>query len=122
MAKNKYDVEYFVAKFEAIPEDKWATGILFNQIDGTKCVLGHCGVVDYEDKILNEKVKSLVEILDPVYKLTNNHKRHPYGKSYATVYKFNDLNEGDVGALGETPKERILNALSLAAAIAQEGV
>lgn len=41
----KYDVDYFIEKFEAIPEDKWITG---NFIDwkGRCCALGHCGVVD----------------------------------------------------------------------------
>jgi hypothetical protein len=37
-----YDVDYFIAKFEAIPEDEWCVGH-FISMDGTKCALGHCG-------------------------------------------------------------------------------
>jgi hypothetical protein len=36
-----YDKAYFIAKFEAIPEDKWTTE---NFIDERGCcALGHCG-------------------------------------------------------------------------------
>jgi hypothetical protein len=37
-----YDLEYFIAKFEAIPAEKWCTG-LFTDYDGRYCALGHCG-------------------------------------------------------------------------------
>jgi len=36
-----YDVNYFIKKFEAIPEDKWTTGRF--ALGGQCCALGHCG-------------------------------------------------------------------------------
>lgn len=39
-----YDVDFFIAKFEAIPEERWTMGTYH---DGPKsCVLGHCGGVN----------------------------------------------------------------------------
>lgn len=41
-----YDVDYFISKFEAIPEEKWIVG---NYTDGYGCcALGHCGIVASE--------------------------------------------------------------------------
>jgi hypothetical protein len=41
-AETKYDVDYFIKKFEAIPEVNWTTGV-FNDGCGRFCALGHCG-------------------------------------------------------------------------------
>lgn len=38
----EYNVEYFIAKFEAIPENKWCVGAL--QDHDRCCAQGHCGV------------------------------------------------------------------------------
>jgi hypothetical protein len=37
---TEYTVEYFIKKFQAIPEDLWMTGQL--QKDGKRCAFGHC--------------------------------------------------------------------------------
>lgn len=37
-----FTVDYFIAKFEAIPEEKWCTGVFENHV-GQKCALGLCG-------------------------------------------------------------------------------
>jgi hypothetical protein len=37
-----YDVDYFIKKFEAIPEDKWIMGSFF--FNSRSCALGHCGM------------------------------------------------------------------------------
>lgn len=36
-----YNVDYFIKKFEAIPEDRWTTG-MYEDEGGAKCALGHC--------------------------------------------------------------------------------
>jgi len=36
-----YDVDYFIRKFEAIPEDKWCDDGSFRK-DGKACAYGHC--------------------------------------------------------------------------------
>jgi hypothetical protein len=38
----KYTVEYFINKFEAIPEENWCTLSFMN--GNAKCAYGHCGV------------------------------------------------------------------------------
>jgi len=38
-----YDVDYFIQKFEAIPEEKWTAGMYYNSETEACCVLGHCG-------------------------------------------------------------------------------
>ena len=45
-----YDIDYFINKFEAIPEDKWTTGDFVDETDETKrCAYGHCGSrIDWE--------------------------------------------------------------------------
>lgn len=40
-----YNVNYFIKKFEAIPEEKWTTGA-FEDECGCKCALGHCGYTE----------------------------------------------------------------------------
>jgi len=41
---SKFTVGHFITKFEAIPEEKWATGDYVNYVDPTcRCALGHCG-------------------------------------------------------------------------------
>src|SRR5688572_27497458 len=37
--KPTYDVNYFIAKFEAIPDERWITGHLG---ESQHCALGHC--------------------------------------------------------------------------------
>lgn len=37
------NAQYFINKFEAIPEDQWCVDEYENQ-DGCKCAYGHCGV------------------------------------------------------------------------------
>jgi hypothetical protein len=38
---TSYDADYFIKKFEAIPEEKWAVGTY--EEGGCCCALGHCG-------------------------------------------------------------------------------
>lgn len=41
-----YDVDYFIKKFEAIPDERWCT-VEFEK-DGASCAYGHCGMRDYK--------------------------------------------------------------------------
>lgn len=87
-----YDVDYFINKFEAIPEDKWCTG---NYIDkaGNHCALGHCG----ERAVLGgltEEAKALSGLFTQI-------DDEPAG-----------VNDGHSDAYNQpTPKQRILSAL-----------
>lgn len=43
-----YDIDYFIKKFEAIPEEKWITDLQLDQ-DGNSCALGWC--MTEEDRV-----------------------------------------------------------------------
>ena len=58
----KFTKEYFIAKFEAIPENEWNVGDYVNPIDPSrKCALGHCGAV--HASIVNEESFALINLL-----------------------------------------------------------
>lgn len=103
---KKYNTEYFINKFESIPNELWTTGRL--QKNGASCALGHCGVEDLDD--LNAEAVALADQLKPifvaVYEDTPNF-------SFSSVTGINDWADS-FSSLGDTPKERIINALVLA--------
>lgn len=35
-----YDIDHYINKFEAIPEEQWCSW--FQKMDGQRCALGHC--------------------------------------------------------------------------------
>ena len=89
----RYDKNYFIAKFEAIPEDKWCTHTYGK--DGHHCALGHCGDSIY---VTTSEADSLDKLLQ-----------------YKTAF-INDgelLDSIDYSNYGDTPKQRILTALRL---------
>lgn len=85
-----YTVDYFIEKFEAIPEEKWFNG---NFKFGDKyCALGHCGM---DDETYTEEGNELLDLFDG------------YDLSVAGI---ND--RLDPRFLQKTPKQRILAALN----------
>lgn len=108
--KKVKSVEEAFNFFEAIPENKWTVGRL-NDKDGCKCMLGHLGVPELEDKLVNKT--NLQVVLKPFI-----------DKGFVTrsenLYNINDGNNYDLFSgdnfieLGDTPKERVLNALIIA--------
>lgn len=99
-----YTVDYFIAKFEAIPEEQWCMLNLENTC-GQKCALGHLG--NASPSALNAESVALVEILRPFHKGT-------LCQDSDIVTHINDFDFGYWAALGETPKQRILAALRMA--------
>ena len=96
----KYTKKYFIDKFQAIPEEKWTEGILSQE--GCCCALGHCGVLDLAKP--TEEAKELTHLLLPV---TKKYIEPLFAGEI--VYYIND----SCDELGDTPKQRILNALNL---------
>lgn len=87
---ENYDVDYFIKKFEAIPEERWCTGY-YHKEDRTKfCALGHCG--------------RFVSDADSIESLALRRVFHP-----AVVSIIND--NGNIRYSQATPKQRILAAL-----------
>lgn len=83
-----YDVNFFIRKFEAIPEDKWITGKW--ELNGNHCALGHCGAIQ-SDVSLTDEACALNELLTNVIAI-NDGRDQVYAQP--------------------TPKQRILAALN----------
>lgn len=96
-----YDVDYFIKKFEAIPENKWCTGTLAyadpNDPDvGIKyCSLGHCGVRAniHGMYMLTDEAAALIKLFGGIAE-----------DDYGVVWWINDCNLYN-------PKANILNKL-----------
>lgn len=85
-----YSREYFIAKFEAIPEEFWACDGYENEFGG-KCALGFCG----------EEVGSFDTEADALRRLSG-----------ATNWNPAKINDGKISRYQQpTPKQRILAAL-----------
>lgn len=95
----KYDVDYFIKKFEAIPSWRWVAGA-FSKFHGLQhCALGHCGVKRNRDgKILINTEATALENLVLSYLKTNIISINDCG------YFYNSFPEA-------TPKKRVLAAL-----------
>lgn len=112
MKNEIYNVDYFINKFEAIPEEKWCTGD-FNLIDIngniTYCANGLCGVYFNKQEYIVYKTGealALAEILSQL-KITCDHTyKDPI---YATTAIINDGHTAEYQQ--PTPKQRILAAL-----------
>lgn len=83
----QYSIEYFIEKFEAIPEELWITGH-YTDNDGRYCALGHCGL---RTRMLICQESDALQTLLPHTQYIND-DRHPSYKQ-------------------PTPKQRILAAL-----------
>lgn len=63
MSEPVYDVDYFIAKFEAIPENLWCRHHFTKGVEvKSHCVYGHCGARKaYDDTEEGKALKSLSE-------------------------------------------------------------
>lgn len=94
-----YTKEYFIQKFEAIPEEKWTTG---KYTDGYACcVIGHCGVSDYAGFERSDEAQALYKL---IFSLTKT--------KYLPTNPLVSINDGKQEEYKQdTPKQRILAAL-----------
>lgn len=56
----KYTVDYFIEKFEAIPEDNWITGKYYDPEIGC-CALGWCGEKNFEETVESNSLTNLLK-------------------------------------------------------------
>ena len=89
---TKYTAEYFYNKFAAIPESKWTTGFFVNAHNKC-CALGHCG---FRCAVTTPEGSALKKL---------------FANNGLSVVGVND----EFSEFGNTPKERILNALTFIA-------
>lgn len=84
----KYDLDYFIHKFSAIPEERWTTGKYVDD-NGCKCALGHLG-------------ESMIDTTEESKQLT------------WLVYDIDEVNDNRLNKYshyGTTPKQRVVNYL-----------
>lgn len=89
-----YDVQYFIDKFEGIPEELWnEDGNYINSKNRKcKCAMGHLGI--WHSSKLNDEAIALSSLIGSFGLVTDINDGYPSYRKY-----------------GSTPKERILNAL-----------
>lgn len=98
-----YDVDYFIKKFEAIPNDQWATCSYITPL--ACCALGHCGSTsDYDDTDESAALKKIFSSMGLYSIQYINDKTNPRDNKYAVagIEKY---------FIYPTPKQRILAAL-----------
>lgn len=119
-----YDVDYFINKFEAIPDDKWCTGQLTSgRVDPITqeesilhCAFGHCGLkleqfASLDTIAQNKEAIALQKLFTPYDQMNSGNNI-----SLSGVVLVNDgipTVRYDYNKLGTDPKSRILAALHL---------
>lgn len=86
----KYDIDYFIKKFEAIPEELWIIR-QYKDAQGRACAFGHCGATAVHECTPEEHALMLLT------------------RSEMSIAEVND--GGDSRFRQPTPKQRILAAL-----------
>lgn len=112
-SNSVYNVNYFIKKFEAIPDEKWTCGVIYNRERDAHCVNGHCGLKSY-DKPTDESV-ALRKIFSqlkatPVEDGFLTFLQIAYGENFSLLAL--NINDGYAQEYQQpTPKQRILAAL-----------
>lgn len=88
-----YDVDYFIAKFKAIPDTEWAVGTCRDE-ENRRCALGHCGIYPSEGGLVLATRES-------------DALKYMFFRNGLKVVDVNDDKYKDI----TTPKGRILAAL-----------
>lgn len=105
-----YDVDFFIRKFEAIPDELWTTGV-FEFTLGDKvlhCANGFCGVTNVTCDV-KRATKEAVELANLLSKLPVDYKKK-YGDILFDVTAM--INDGRIDKYQQLyPKQRILAAL-----------
>lgn len=104
-------LEEYAEFFEAIPEEKWCTGKY--KIDDCMCSLGHLTEGEGDlNAFMFENEHPFRQLFDhnSIPSISVTHVNDGHFKKYIDK---GILNKFDTMDLGDTPKERILNALTL---------
>ena len=94
-----YDVDYFILKFEAIPEERWLSRHF--RMGDKACVMGHCDFYNKERDELERLFGTYSHLFTPLNWLKNGNR-----------WPEQAINNGDDPLYQQpTPKQRILAAL-----------
>lgn len=101
----KYDAQYFIDKFEAIPDEKWCTKTFANN-KGAFCALGHCGAIIGRYGDINTEESLALKNLFASFGADYDVQPISFLPSWINDGKYKEF-------LQETPKARMLAALQL---------
>lgn len=108
------DAQYFINKFEAIPEEKWCIGEFAGK-DGAKCANGHCGVTQLDHFYFTRESRALQRVFANTIvhyssgRIAEDHF-YPDGQRYSNIAAAIN-NSNTIEYQQDTPKQRILAAL-----------
>lgn len=110
----KYTVQFFIDKFEKIPEEYWNTNTY--GYNTSHCAGGHCGMRSAGDAEKFPEAMALLQILIPT-----KIKRHYYTVPFLQVVAI--INDGEHPKYKQpTPRARILAALYDIKAMQQQAI
>jgi len=73
-----YDINYFINKFQAIPEKEWCRGLYVDN-RGRKCAIGHCNQDEKEKfalrNIMNAQVTNVNDNIGNKFLYLGNHPK-----------------------------------------------
>lgn len=105
--RSRYTVDYFIKKFEAIPDANWIVDTYYDWKTEACCVLGHCGV-----RLIGQTLKKSEEA-DVLWKIFRDVGLHPTNVNdcYGQIVKDGVIINVPPRVIFNTPKARILAAL-----------
>jgi len=108
--ETNYTVDYFIKKFEAIPEDKWCEGAWSNS-KGANCANGHCGIEANGLLKTNQSI-NLKKVFSPIVIHGETGILLTDSSNYDFSFKALYINDNSTKEYQQpTPKQRILAAL-----------
>lgn len=121
----KYDVDYFIRKFEAIPENEWCEGSLYNEATKQSCALGHC-LPDFRYNsmsIISDEASGLMGVLNMTIPINNGKNPHyqqstPKQRILAALYDIKKMQDGQ--ATIKPPVKVITKYVSVPESISQQ--
>lgn len=109
-----YDVNYFIKKFQAIPEELWHIGSFSNALEDKFCAFGHCGCrAAYTNSFTDEGMKLHYIFFQNVLNVahtndgieTNTYPQHtPKQRILAALYDIYEKTYGKKYGEPEQPK------------------
>lgn len=105
----EYNKQYFIDKFEPIPDKLWITGSLGEEEE--HCAMGHCGTRSSDT--ITEETRALAQLFKPLF-LPQFLDTQNINIDYLIIYSINDnsnIHYLHTKLTSKTPKGRILEAL-----------
>jgi hypothetical protein len=108
---TKYDVDYFIAKFKAIPRKLWFTTHFANEMDHSqRCAFGHCGMSSWRTQgALTSEAHKLANLFGRTPKKKDSLWRKLFESGFYALVTINNGANPDYPQ--KHPRDRVLAAL-----------